>query len=80
MLAVMRKTKNKSADARAEVTFVCRLTTQVVHLLLLQQAAGVVVSLQHQLRLRKLAGHSLAPEGLLRLDPVILFSAWKKER
>lgn len=51
---------------------VCCLTTQAVHLLLLQQADSIVLSIQYQLRLRVLAGHSVAAENFLQLDPVVL--------
>lgn len=49
-----------------------RLTTQAVHLLLLQQADSIVLSIQYQLRLGVLAGHSVAAENFLQLDPVVL--------
>lgn len=58
---------------------VCWLTTQVVHLLLLQQADGIVVYFQHQLCLWVLAGHSLTAEDLLRLDHLVLLCACQKK-
>lgn len=54
---------------------VCRLTTQVVHLLLLQQADRIFVSLQHQLCLGVLACHSLAVEDFLGFEHHVVFCA-----
>lgn len=51
------------------------LTAQVVHLLLLQQADSIVISIQHQLRFRVLTGHSRAADHHLRLDHLVLLWA-----
>lgn len=51
---------------------VCRLTTQAVQLLLLQQTDSIILSIQDQLRLWILAGHSLAAEHFLQLDHFVL--------
>lgn len=49
----------------------CWRTTQVVHLLLLQQADVVIVSIQYQFCLWALTGHSRATENNLRLHHFI---------
>ncbi len=89
MPAIRKKTDKRQANrwcsSRGDVdlglmeVLVCWLTTQVVHLLLLQQADGIVVCFQHQLCLWVLAGHSLTAEDLLWLDHFILLCACHKE-
>lgn len=88
----VRKETNKATgtEAAAELMLtrggsteepVCRLTAQVVHLLLLQQAGGVLVPLQYQLRLRVLAGRRQAAKRLFRLDHrVLLRACGRRER
>lgn len=51
---------------------VCWLTTQAVQLLLFQQTDSIILSIQYQLRLWVLAGHSLAAEHFLQLDHFVL--------
>lgn len=46
------------------------VTCEVVQLLLLEQADSVVISFQHELRLRVLTHDRLAPEGFLRLHHI----------
>lgn len=59
-------------DSGSMEVSVCWLTTQAVHLLLLQQTDSVLLSIQYQLHLRVLAGQSLAAEHFLQLDHLVL--------
>lgn len=54
---------------------VCVFTGKVIDLLLLQQADGIIVSLQHELRLGVLGDHGLAAEIPLGLQRLLLLRA-----